>query len=153
MALKPDRDYNCHPDIAFFWDATMLTAERGGIASMKSAGSGVSLDDVHNVVTYAASPSGAIAKGILVQDVRDVDLTKFHLNFYKDEVDAGSKVTIIRKGWIITNMVLGTPVAGAIGYLGASGYISTTQAAGAPAVGQFEDTKDADGFVKFSVDL
>lgn len=153
MALKPDRDYQAHTDIAYFWDAALVTAERGGVAALKTAGSGVSLDDANNVVTYAVNPSGAVAKGILVQDVVNVDLTRTHVNFYKNETVAGRKVTLVRKGWIVTNAIIGTPVAGNPAYLGASGNIAVVQAAGAPAVGKFETTKDADGYAKVSIDL
>lgn len=129
------------------------TATRGGVVSATSAGSGVSMDDANAVVAYAANPSGAKPVGVLLNDVVDIDLTRQHINWHKDEVQKGGKVTVLRQGQVTTNLVAGSPTAGADAYVAASGYLSTTQAAGAVKVGQFLSAVDADGYAKVSVNL
>jgi hypothetical protein len=149
MALKPDR-VELLTDISFFMNTT---ATRGGVVSASSAGSGVSMDDANAVVAYAANPSGAKPIGVLLNDVVDLDLTRQHINWHKDEVQKGGKVTVLRQGQVTTNLVAGTPTAGADAYVAASGNISTTQAAGAVKIGQFLSAVDADGYAKVSVNL
>lgn len=149
MALKPDR-VELLTDISFFMNTT---ATRGGVVSASSTGSGVSMDDANAVVAYAANPSGAKPIGVLLNDVVDLDLTRQHINWHKDEVQKGGKVTVLRQGQVTTNLVAGTPTAGADAYVAASGNISTTQAAGAVKIGQFLSAVDADGYAKVSVNL
>lgn len=149
MALKPDR-VELLTDISFFMNTT---ATRGGVVSASSTGSGVAMDDANAVVAYAANPSGAKPIGILLNDVVDLDLTRQHINWHKDEVQKGGKVTVLRQGQVTTNLVAGTPTAGADAYVAASGNISTTQAAGAVKIGQFLSAVDADGYAKVSVNL
>ena len=62
MALKPDR-IETQTDVSFFSDAT---ATRGGVASVKTAGSGVSMDDSSAVVEYTAALANANPVGILL---------------------------------------------------------------------------------------
>jgi hypothetical protein len=149
MALKPDR-VELLTDISFFMDTT---ATRGGVVSAVTAGSGVSMDDANAVIAYAANPSGAKPIGVLLNDVVDLDLTRQHINWHKDEIQKGGKVTVLRQGQVTTNLVAGTPTAGADAYVAASGNISTTQAAGAVKIGQFLSAVDADGYAKLSVNL
>lgn len=149
MALKPDR-VELLTDISFFMNTT---ATRGGVVSAVTAGSGVSMDDANAVVAYAANPSGAKPIGVLLNDVVDLDLTRQHINWHKDEVQKGGKVTVLRQGQVTTNSVAGTPTAGADAYVAASGNISTSQAAGAVKIGQFLSAVDADGYAKVSVNL
>ena len=149
MALKPDR-VELLTDISFFMNTT---ATRGGVVSAVTAGSGVSMDDANAVVAYAANPSGAKPIGVLLNDVVDLDLTRQHINWHKDEIQKGGKVTVLRQGQVTTNLVAGTPTAGADAYVAASGNVSTTQAAGAVKIGQFLSAVDADGYAKLSVNL
>lgn len=149
MALKPDR-VELLTDISFFMNTT---ATRGGVVSAVTAGSGVSMDDANAVVAYATNPSGAKPIGVLLNDVVDLDLTRQHINWHKDEIQKGGKVTVLRQGQVTTNLVAGTPTAGADAYVAASGNISTTQAAGAVKIGQFLSAVDADGYAKVSVNL
>ena len=51
-----------------------------------------------------------------MNDVVNKDLTRTHLNQHKDEVQKGGKVTILRKGYVVTNAVTGTPTAGGAAY-------------------------------------
>lgn len=158
MALKPDREYNEVTDITNFW--TTVAAEKGGCAGVVTQSSGaaigVNLVDEANVVGYVADPSGAIAKGILLQEVNlPLSSTRDFLNFESLEVRPGDKVTLVKKGFVVTDMIpVGiTPSVGDAAYLAASGFISSTQAAGAPQVGRFETTKDAAGFARVSIDI
>jgi hypothetical protein len=153
MALKPDRvclDYS----IDYFLDEVQ---ERGKCLVLSTGGSGVSNDNVAHMATAAAGPSGKVPLGVLLNDMVDVDLSKYHLNHHKDEVQKGSKVTILKKGQITTNMIYpGTsPAAGVAAYLGASGYFTPTAVAGNgnPVVGRFDTSKDEDGFAKISINL
>lgn len=149
MALKPDRIEHL-TDVSFFMNTT---AERGGVVSVVTEGVGASMDDASAVVAYAAAASGAKPIGILLNDVVDLDLTRQHINWYKDEVQKGGKVTVLRQGFVVTDKVAGTPAAGADAFVANSGVISTTQASGAVKIGQFLSAKDADGYAKVSVNL
>lgn len=150
MALKSDR-VELLTDISFFMNSV---AERGGVVSaVGNGGAGAAMDDADAVVEYAADPSGALPIGILVNDVVNLDLTRQHINWHKDEVQLGGKVTVLRQGQVLTNLVDGTPAAGADAYVAASGYISTTQASGAVKIGQFLGATDSDGYAKVSVNL
>lgn len=144
MALKPDR-IEIYTDISFFMNTV---AERGGVVSVVTSGSGVSMDDANAVVEYADSASGA-ALGILLNDVVDKDLTKCHINWHKDEMQVGGKVTLLRRGQCTTNMVDGDPAAGDKAYAGVSGLVSTS--AGGQHIGQWLSAKDEDGYAKLSV--
>jgi hypothetical protein len=149
MALKPDR-IELLTDVSFFMNST---ATRGGVASVVTGGVGVSMDDATAVVAYAAVASGAKPVGVLLNDVVDLDLTRQHINWHKDEVQVGGKVTLLRQGQVTTNLVAGSPAAGADAYVANNGVISTTQASGAVKVGQFLSAVDSNGYAKVSVNL
>ena len=152
MALKPDR-IELLTDVSFFMAST---AERGGVVSVVTAtsGVGVSMDDGNAVVAYAAVASGAKPVGVLLNDVVNLDLTRQHINWHKDETQVGGKVTLLRVGQVTTNMLVAgtTPSAGADAYVGASGLIGTSST-NAVKIGQFLSAKDTDGYVKVSVNL
>ncbi len=161
MALKPLR-YTIDDTIDFFWGAT--AADRGGVASIVTVGSGEALDNSNAVVGYPAAlasdaagdsaGSGLVPLGVLMNDVVSIDQTRQHLNQYKDEVQVNSKVTLMKRGVVNTNMILGTPTAGHKAYLGASGYFTATQTRNeAPIVGRFLSTLDHNGYAKIHVDL
>ena len=126
MALKPDR-VELLTDISFFMNTT---AERGGVASVVTAtsGVGVSMDDANAAVAYASVASGAKPLGVLLNDVVNLDPTRQHINWHKDEVQVGGKVTLLRQGQVTTNQLVAgtTPSAGADAYVGASGLIGTS---------------------------
>ena len=157
MALKSDRS-TLQTDISFFMNEA---ATRGGVASIATGGSGVSLDNGAAVVAYGAVPSGKVPVGILVNDMVDIDLTRQHLNQHKDEVQKGGKVTLLTKGWVVTNSLQGTPAAGDLAYLGHSGNIATedlssddTDADGSTrVVGRFLSSVDQNGYAKVFIDL
>ncbi|KKN70845.1 hypothetical protein LCGC14_0426280 [marine sediment metagenome] len=158
MALKPDREYNEVTDITNFW--TTVAAENGGCAGVVTQGSGAAMGqnivDEANVVGYIANPSGVIAKGILLQTVSAVmSATRDFPNFENGEIRPSDKCTLVKKGFVVTDMIPAgiTPTRGAAAYLAASGYVSSTQATGAPQIGRFETTKDANGFARVSIDI
>jgi hypothetical protein len=150
MALKPDRIEKL-TDISFFMNST---AERGGVVSVVTAGSGVSMDDANAVVSYASVASGAKPIGVLLNDVVNLDLTRQHINWHKDEVQLGGKVTVLRLGHVVTNMLVSgiTPSAGDSAYVGANGLLGTSST-NAVKVGQFLSAKDSDGYAKVSVNI
>ena len=150
MALKPDR-VELLTDVSFFMNTT---ASRGGVVSVVTTGSGVSMDSASAVVGYAATVSGSKPVGILLNDVVDLDLTRQHINWYKDEMQKGGKVTVLRQGQVTTNMIVGsaTPAAGDDAYVGVSGLIGTSST-NSVKIGQFLSAKDTDGYAKVSVNL
>ena len=154
MALKMDRQVDS-VEIGFYMNEA---AERGNVASISTAGSGVALDTSRNVAIVSAGASGVSPLGILMSDVVSVDRTRTPLNWMKDQQATGDKVCILRKGWIVTNRVTGTPAAGNIAVLDASGTVrgvavGTASTATAPHVGRFISAKDEDGYAKVYVDL
>jgi hypothetical protein len=158
MALKQDRS-TLQTDISFFMNEV---AERGGVVSLSTAGSGASMDNGSSVVTYSALPSGKVPMGLLVNDMVNIDLTRQHLNQHKDEVQKGGKVTLLSKGWMVTNKLEGTaPNAGDLAYLGHSGNLASsdlanddTDATGASRiVGRFLSDVDQNGYAKVYIDL
>ena len=150
MALKPDR-IEAYTDISFFMNEV---AERGGVVVHLSSGSGVSMDDASAVVEYAASPSGTVPAGVLLNDVVNLDLTRQHINWHKDEVQIGSKVTVLRQGQVTTDMVVSedSPAAGNNAYYGVNGLFSTSST-NSVKVGRFLSSKDSDGYVKVDINI
>ena len=150
MALKPDR-IELLTDISFFMNTT---AERGGVVSAVTSGSGVAMDDANAVVAYAAAASGAKPLGILLNDVVNYDLTRQHINWHRDEVQVGGKVTVLRQGQVTTNRLVSgiSPTAGTDAYVGASGLVGTSST-NAVKIGQFLSSSSADGYAKVSVNI
>ena len=105
MALKTDRSIvGNQTDISYFYNST---AEKGEVLVFSTAGSGAAMDDANAVVTRpSANVSGQIFAGILLNDVVNKDLTQTHINFHKDEVQQGGKVTLLRgPAVIVTDMI------------------------------------------------
>ena len=156
MALKADRN-ELDVDISFFMNEA---ATRGGVACQGTAGSGASMDNGNAVVTYSASPSGKVPVGLLLNDMVDIDLTRQHLNQHKDEVQKGGKVTLLQKGFVVTNSLEGTaPNGGDLAYLGHSGNIAASDViaddsqANALVVGRFLSDVDQSGYSKVYIEL
>ena len=159
MALKADR-YELQTDISFFYNAGTVT--RGGVVVHGTAGSGAAMDQGVNLVEYkAAIAEGSVPVGILLNDVVNKDLTRTHLNQHKDEVQKGGKVTVLRKGYVVTNNIEGTPSAGDIAYVhnngnisnGASIAVGALAASGNLAIGRFMTSKDEDDYCKVEINL
>jgi len=151
MALKPDR-IESHTDISFFMSAI---AERGGVvvAATGNTNVGASMDDAGALVEYATSATGRTPMGVLLNDVVDYDLTKQHVNWYKDEVQVGGKVTLLRQGQVTTDAIVSSvnPYAGDPAHLAANGELTTNTADA--KVGTFLSRKDADGFAKVDINI
>ena len=170
MALRPDRKYTIGTDITCFMNET---GEKGEVLVYSTGGSGVAMDDPNAVVTTpAADPSGQRIAGVLLNDVVNLDLTRQHINWHKDEVQLGGKVTLLRQGEITTNILASgeTPSIGDPAYVG-----QTTLAAGGTAqgcvtntavtdttvneanpkyrVGTFKSTVDSDGYIRVEVNI
>jgi hypothetical protein len=170
MALKADR-HELQTDISFFMNEV---ATRGGIAILSTGGSGAAMDQSNALVTYAKVPtttaamaiSGIVPVGLLLNDMVNLDLTRQHINWHKDEVQKGGKVTLLRKGWVVTDKIYpgNTPAAGGLAYVSHSGLIATSNHAVVAqdaddvlgvgrVVGRFLSKKDEDGYVKVEINL
>ena len=152
MALKPDR-IELLTNVSFFMNTT---AERGGIVGALTVGSGtVSMDNANATVGYAASSSGVRPIGLLLNDVVNLDLTRQHINWHRDEVQVGGKVTLLRVGEVVTNMIEPQVsfVAGSPVYLGPSGLLTSSQRDAQVVIGQFLTSKDADGYARVSINI
>lgn len=149
MALKGDRN-ELDTDISFFINET---AEKGQFMSISTAGSGSAMDNSSAVVTAAAEASGALFAGVILNDVVNIDQARYHINWQKDEVQQGGKVTLLRKGFIVTDQVTGTPTAGQDCYLADAGKCSASADGTSPKIGQFLSIKDAAGFAKVAVNV
>ncbi len=157
MALKSDR-YEAMTDISFFYNAG--TATRGGVVVLDTTGaSGAALDQGVNLVKYKQATATDVPVGILLNDVVNKDLTRTHINWFKDEVQKGGKVTVLTQGWVVTSNITGSPTPGAVAYADSAtaGNIATTAAgataSGNLAIGRFMSNKDADGYAKVFVNL
>jgi len=147
MALRGDRIAGQGVTIQYFMNAT---GERGGVVIHSSTGSGVALDDANAQVATPTgqAPSGTNPAGALLNDVVNLDLTRQHLNQHKDEVQLGGKVTVLREGWIVTD-VLATGIsitAGERAYYNTTGQFTNADAGSAPQVGRFASSADSDGY-------
>lgn len=155
MALKADR-HEFQTDISFFSDSAVAT--RGGVVVHDGAtASGAAMDQGVNKVKEEAVTAASIPVGILLNDIVNKDLTRTHINHYKDEVQLGGKVTVLRKGWVVTNRITGTPTAGAVAYAChiTKGNIRADSpgSSGDLAIGRFLTAKDEDDYCKVEVNL
>ena len=146
MALKPDRVEHL-TDLSFFMDEI---GTRGQIVTHSSDGSGASMDDA-NAKVIKATATGQNPAGLLLNDVVNLDLTRQHINFAKDEVQKGGKVLLLRRGTVVTDNVAGTPAAGAKAYFTTDAKI--TSAAGSVQIGRFLSAEDADGYAKVEINI
>ena len=160
MALKADR-YELQTDISFFCDEVTT---RGGVVHLSGGGSGAAMDQgVNKVVTKALPQNTDVPIGILLNDVVNKDLTRTHLNQYKDEVQKGGKVTVLRKGYVVTDKISGTPTAGQWAVASANGTVSgvtnldianvASNSGENMVVGKFLSSKDNDDYCKVEINL
>jgi hypothetical protein len=113
------------------------------------------MDDGNAVVLYPTGVvSGTKPAGLLLNDVVNVDLTRQHINWYRDEVQVGGKVTLLRQGQVVTNMLASgqTPAAGTDAYYDNAGKL-TTVSTNSTKVGRFLGSKDSDGYVKVDINI
>ena len=166
MALRPDRVEHL-TDLSYFMNET---AERGVVVIHDTGGSGAAMDDssakVKKPAGIGTSLSGTNPAGLLLNDVVNLDLTRQHLNYAKDEVQQGGKVLLLRRGTVVTDQISGTPTIGADAYVTRLGTISASAEEGimsvfdggvprpiTPKVGKFLSTLDADGFAKVDINI
>jgi len=151
MALRPDRNEHL-TDLSFFMNET---AERGIIVVHSTGGSGAAMDDSNaKVIAPATTVSGKNPAGLLLNDVVNLDLTRQHINFHKDEVQQGNKVLLLRRGTVVTDQISGTPTVGAKAYFVVGGTISASnQDSVSTQVGRFLSVKDADGYAKVEINI
>lgn len=160
MALKSDR-HELQTDISFFMNEVK---NRGHVVCHSGSGaSGAAMDNSSALVTVAASPSGKIPVGLLLNDMVNIDQTRQHINWHKDEVQKGGKVTLLKKGWVVTDKIYPghSPKAGDIAFVGHSGLIATSMVVADQSdlsgegfvVGRFMSKKDEDGYAKVEVNL
>lgn len=155
MALKGDRltGSDLSTDISNFMN---VTAEAGCFVTHKTAGSGASMDDDNAVVEIpTGGVSGAKPAGLLLCDVVNIDLTRQHLNQYKDEVQVSGKVTLLRHGQVTTNWITSgqSPTAGSPAYFDTAGKLTPTLPSNGTQVGRFLSAKDADGYAKVEINI
>lgn len=150
--LKPDR----HID-PFATEITLkfnATAEAGTLMTYSAPGSGSAVPDETGgtVAVGPASPSGALVAGLLMHPFVAYD-PLLHRNVYKVTQYPGDKATLLRRGWVTTNVVASgaAPDSGKAAYLGANGKV--TDAGPGPKVGQFMSRLDEQGYCRLLVDL
>jgi len=157
MALKSDR-YELQTDISFFCNTEL---DRGTVVVYNDGtGTGAAMDQGVALVKTEQGDANSVPAGILLHDVVDKDLTRTHLNQHKDEVQKGGKVTILRKGYVVTNSIESgiDPVVGQPAYMSetggaANGLLSNTGSNDNNIIGRYLSAKDADGYVKVEVNL
>jgi len=149
MALKPDR-VEFLTDLSYFMNAT---GERGIVVVHQSGGSGAAMDDANATVQVPSTVSGSKPAGLLLNDVVNLDLTRQHINYAKDEVQKGGKVLILRRGTVVTNMVTGTPTVGSDAYYNLNGHLGINNPGNSTKVGRFLSKKDADGYAKVEINI
>lgn len=152
--LRPDRNV-IEADAHSFTLSDV--AERGVGLCYSTAGSGAVIGTTHGVVTLKADPSGSKFAGILLNDFVDIDETRYHVNWHKEEQVIGDVPNVLRKGWVYTDKLKSgdTPTVGDAAYLTANGTFTKTSlgAVATPLAGEFGGKKDEDGFVKINIDL
>ena len=164
MALRPDRVEHL-TDLSYFMNET---AERGIVVIHDTGGSGAAMDDSNAKVKIPGADqllSGTVPVGLLLNDVVNLDLTRQHINYAKDEVQQGGKVLLLRRGTVVTDQVSGTPAIGQAAYINCLGQVSANAQNGTnedngntgqtvtPKVGRFLSVKDADGFAKVEINI
>ena len=153
MALKGSR-YTTDDLIDYFMNEV---AEAGGPVVLSTVGSGAALDDAAALVTYGAGPaqvSGVSFVGALMNDMVNIDQTRQHINFNKDEIQIGGKVAVLTRGWIVTDRIMPgvTPAINQAAYVGPSGYWTNVYPPDyGSRAGLFMSTKDEDGYAKIFV--
>ncbi len=157
MALKADRE-ELQTDMSFFYNAG--TATRGGAVCHGGVGSGAAMDQAAALVEYTGDPNTKSVVGILLNDVVNLDLTRQHINWHKDEIQKGNKVTLLRRGWCVTSSIDSVTIAvNDVAYLssGTAGNLTnvtpTLANVGPLTVGRFLSTLDEDGYAKVEVGM
>lgn len=152
MALKSDRNV-LETDISLVCNDVV---SKGLVLVYGTAASGVG-NETPGVASLVANPSGYKVAGLTLASFVSIDQTRQHRNFMKDEQVIGEKAPLLRKGYVVTDAVAGTPAPGAPAYLVGTGVLSTVISpvgvVATPLVGAFASAKDESGFAKVYIDL
>ena len=151
MALRPDRN-EVVTDISFFMNEA---AERGVIVTAATQGSGAAMDDSSAAVNIA-NAVGDKPVGLLLNDVVDLDLTRQHINYAKDEVQKGGKVAVLRVGTVVTDQISGAITMGEPAHFTNVGLLTSETVqndAASTSIGRWLSKKDADGFAKVAINI
>lgn len=149
MALKRLRKYDEGSDIAYVLNEV---AEKGIVVTYVTGSGGTGKPgDSNNIVQIPTNASG-VPVGVLATDVVSIDLSRYNhvARYHRDEVPVCSPVTIVTDGYVYTDMVSGTPVAGQSAYYTTGGLLTATNT-GSVVVGRFRGTVDGDGYVGVDV--
>lgn len=154
MAIKPDRLIN-ETDISLVCNDVH---EKGTVLVYGTAASGAGIVTPGLCSYIAGSPSGYKVAGLSLANFVDIDQTRVHRNFHKDEQIVGEKAPLLRKGYVVSNKITGTPGAGDKAYLTVSGLLTNTVSStggevATPRVGTFAGAKDENGYVKVYIEL
>jgi len=155
MAIKPDRLIN-ETDISLVCNDVH---EKGQVLVYGTAASGAGII-TPGVASLVSNPSGYKVAGLSLANFVNIDQTRYHRNFHKDEQVIGEKAPLLRKGYVITDQIASgvSPTPGAKAYLTTSGKITSTVSAtggevAAPPVGEFATSKDENGYAKVYIEL
>ena len=101
---------------------------------------------------------GAVATddpgGILLNDVVNLDLTRQHINYAKDEMQKGSKVLLLRVGTVTTDQISGAITMGDPAHIATGGELcSATAYSSSAVIGRWLSKKDADGYAKVAINI
>jgi len=155
MAIKPDRLIN-ETDISLVCNDVH---EKGQVLVYGTAASGAGIVTA-GVASLVTNPSGYKVAGLSLANFVNIDETRYHRNFHKDEQVIGEKVPLLRKGYIVTDQIASgaVPTPGAKAYLTTSGKLTPTVSAtggevATPKVGEFATSKDENGYAKVYIEL
>lgn len=149
MAIK--QYHSLHTDVTWYMDET---GDPGTAVWISTVGSGAALDQSQALVTHAGNPTGQMVLGVLLNEMVDIDQTKQHINWHKDQVQKGGKVSVMTQGWVVTDKLHDAPTAGANAFVTNSGHFITTAGEGGNIlVGRFLSGKDEDGYAKIEINL
>ncbi len=152
MALRPDR-VEVITDLSYFMNET---AERGILVVHDGGGSGAAMDQSEATVKIPTAVTDQPA-GLLLNDVVNIDLTRQHINYDKDEVQQGGKVLLLRRGTVVTDQISGTPVIGEQAHfaIGTSGgfLVTNGESSASDQVGRWLSTKDSDGYANVEINI
>ena len=159
MALKGDRHVIVE-DPSFFMNEV---AQRGGMTVYSTIGSGSALDQSVALVTMVVGASGSKPAGLLMCDMVNIDQTRQHINWHKQEIQKGGKVHLLKEGWVLTDQIASgiTIAAGDLAYLeplaanDGEGRITNSFSGEtvSPTVGRFLSKKDEDGYAKVYIKI
>lgn len=156
MALKPDRNI-LETDISLVCNDVH---SKGAVLVYGTAASGVGIE-TPGIASLVSNPSGYKVAGLSLANFVDIDQTRYHRNFHKDEQVIGEKAPLLRKGYVVTDMIVASPGtinAGANAYLSTDGKLTATVSAtggevATPKVGTFASKKDENGYAKVYIEL